>query len=140
MHLVFGHDEVLCAWVAQRIASMPRGFEKTARAVGVMDDVLIAAVIYHDYYPENGTCQISVASDSPRWAQRGIIRALLSVPFEQYGVQKLWSSMRQDNKRAIRFNHGIGFKQEAVLRHHYGHGQHAVITSMLDKEYRKIYS
>jgi len=139
MQLVFGHDEVLCAWAAQRIKDMPAGFEATARAIGVMDDVLIAAVIYHDYHQKHGTCQISVAADSPKWAQRGIIRALLSVPFEQYGVQKLWSVMAQSNKRAIRFNLGIGFKQEAVLRHQFGRGNHAVMTSILDKEYRKLY-
>lgn len=139
MQLVFGHDAVLCAWAAQRIKNMPRGFEHTARAIGVMDDVLQAVVIYHDYQPDHGTCQISVAAVSPRWAQRGIIRALLGVPFEQYGVQKLWSVMEQSNKRAIRFNLGIGFKQEATLRHQYGRGQHAVMTSILDREFHKIY-
>ena len=139
MQLIFGHDEVLAAWAAQNIPNMPRGFSAGAKAVGVIDDVLIAAVVYHDYFPEYGTCQISVASSSPRWAQRGIIRALLSVPFEQYGVRKLGSLMASTNHRAIKFNKGIGFKQEATLRHHFGNKVHGIVTSMMADEFYKIY-
>lgn len=139
MHLIFDHDEVLAAWAAQRIPNMGRGFSSGSRAIGVMDDILQAVVIYHDYFPEFGTCQVSIAAASPRWAQRGIIRALLSVPFEQYGVRKLGSMIASNNPRALRFNKGIGFKQEATLRHQFGHKIHGIVTSMMADEFQRIY-
>lgn len=146
MQMIFGHDAALAEWVKSRIPYMRNGFGP-CRAIGVAEGVaennrFYAAVVYHNYVQQVGgwhTCEVSIAAISPRWAQKGIIRALLSVPFEQYGVNKLYSLMLNDNLRAIRFNRGIGFKQEAVLRHHFGKGKHAIVTSMLQKEYHRLY-
>lgn len=143
MQLIFGYDEAMAGWAKDNIPHMANtsGFGPcSAIGIGWPDqNKLLAAVVYHDLQPALGTCQVSIAAVNPRWAQRGIIRALLSVPFEQYGIRKLWCAMVHDNRRAIRFNKGIGFKQEATLRHHFGQGKHAVITSMMAGEYRKIY-
>lgn len=146
MKMIFGHDKALSDWVQARIPHMRNGFGPS-RAIGVADgedetSKFFAAVVYHNYVEQAGgwkTCEVSIAAATPRWAQKGIIRALLSVPFEQYGVDKLYSLMLKDNDRAIKLNLGIGFRQEAVLRHHFGKGQHAVVTSMIGKEYRKLY-
>lgn len=146
MQLIFGHDRVLADWARKHIPHMRRDFGP-CRAIGVAagseeQSAFYAAVVYHNYV-ENAEgwhiIEVSIASISARWAQKGIIRALLSVPFEQYGVGKMYSIMAQENTRAIKFNKGIGFTQEAVLRHHFGRGRHGVVTSMLDKEYFRIY-
>lgn len=146
MQLIFGHDEALSKWASARIPYQ-RGDFGQCRAIGVasgtdVDAHFYATVVYHNYITNSDgyrTCEVSIAAISAKWALRGIIRALLSVPFEQYGVSKLYSLMMSENKRAIRFNKGIGFKQEAILRHHFGKNRHAVVTSMLDKEYQRIY-
>lgn len=146
MQLIFGHDEALAEWAAKRIRHMNSGFGPS-RAIGVAtgqtaEDKLLASVVYHDLIigkDDYKTCQISIAAVNPRWAQRGIIYALLSVPFEQYGVNKLWSVMASDNERAIRFNQGIGFKREGVLRQHFGKKTHAIVTSILASEFKTIY-
>jgi len=139
VRLVFGHDEAIAEWVSRRIPHMAGGEFKDFAAIGVADgNRPIAGIVYNEFYPAYGTMQVSMAADTPRWAQRGIIRAALHYPFEQRGVKKLWSAMPVGNKRAIKFNLGIGFIQEAVLGHHFG-DQHAVITRMYLKDYQKLY-
>ena len=140
MHIIIGHTEKMAALAARKLSFSRRGFG-LCQAVGVATgpnpkDKLLAVCVYHDFQPEFGTCQVSIVSWSPKWAKRGIIRALLHIPFEQYGVKKLWSLMELNNKRAIKFNEGIGFKREAVLRHQFGANRHAVFTSMMEPVYR----
>lgn len=109
-------------------------------AIGVADgNRPVAGVVYNEHYPDYGTMQLSMAADTPRWAQRGIVKGLLHYPFEQVGVFKLWTATPEANGRAIKFNLGAGFRKEAMLRHHFGRRNHAVICSMLVNEYRKRY-
>lgn len=138
--LIFGHDDALAKWCAARIPHVGKTGFGPCRAIGVAtgnqpDDTLLAVVVYHDYMQHYGVCQVSVAARSPKWATRETIRALLSVPYEQFRCRKVWSAMPSDNHRAIRFNEGIGFRREAILRHHYAPRRHAVITSMMRNEY-----
>jgi len=140
VNLIFGQDQAIGEWVARRIPHMyGRSFENFV-AIGVaIDGKPAAGVVYSDWMPEAGTMQISMAADTPRWAGKGVIAALLHYPFEQSGVNKLWTSTPQKNERAIKFNLGVGFTREAILRHQYGRKNHAVICSMLANEYRKRY-
>ena len=139
MILVFGEDQLVAEWVARRIPHVHREFRDFA-AIGVWDgEKLAAGVVYNDHQAKYGTLQISMAADSPRWAQRGVIRALLHYPFEQVGVNKVWTATPHENERAIRFNLGIGFTREATLRHHFGRKKHCVVCSMLSNEYRRRY-
>ena len=140
MRLVFDCDKSVGEWVAKRIPHMLGEFENF-RAIGVRDgNQPVAGVVYSDWIEDYGTVQISMAADTPRWAQRGIIKALLHYPFEQVGANKIWTATPETNERAMRFNFGIGLKKEAVLRHHFGKKRHAVIASMLRKEYGKRYA
>lgn len=139
MRLVFGHDEAIAEWVARRIPHMNGSGFKDFTAIGIADGTRpIAGVVYNEFHPSHKTMQVSMAASTPRWAQRGIIKACLHYPFEQQGVRKLWAAIPMFNERAIKFNIGIGFTQEAILAHHFGK-HHAVICRMLDKDYRKRY-
>lgn len=139
--LIFGHDEAMAAWCARRIPHVGAAGFGPCRAIGIAssaepDARMLAACVFHDYQPAFATCQISFAAASPRWASRETIRGLLAVPFDQYGCNKVWVAIPHDGKRALRFCLGIGMVREATLRHHFGPKRHAVICSMLDKEYR----
>ena len=139
--LLFGHDDQIAGWVAQRIPHMHGKPFVDFSAIGVTHaGGLIAGVVYNELYPEYRTLQLSMAAESPKWARRGIIKALLHYPFEQLEINKLWTATPHTNERAIRFNLGIGFKREAVLRHHFGPKSHSVICSMLKSEYRRRYA
>jgi RimJ/RimL family protein N-acetyltransferase len=137
MKVVYGMTPQISAWVADKI---PHVSEFGAcEALGVTDgQSIVAGVVFHDYQPACGTIQVSVAATNPRWATRAIIKEILSYPFHQLKVRKVWSAMPLKNERAIKFNKGIGFKQEAVLSHQFG-DDHAVITRMFKKQFEQLF-
>lgn len=140
MRLLFGHDEAVASWTAKRIPHMHGGTFGPCAAIGVVSDAneMLAGVVFHGWMPDYHTIQLSMAADSPRWARRGAIAGLLSYPFQQLGAWKLWTATPHTNERAIRFNKGIGFEQEAVLARHFGK-EHAVICRMFRHQYETRY-
>lgn len=138
--LLFGHDQEVAAWVASRVGHVGTAGFGPCVAIGVVRDAeIVAGVVYHDYQimPDWRTMQLSMAASSPRWVSRETLQGLLAYPFGQAGVQKLWTATPHDNERALKFNRGVGFRQEAVLRRHFGPKRHAVICSMLAVEWAK---
>lgn len=140
MRLLLGMDREVTHWVHSRIPYAPHMETDKCRAIGVVSgDNLVAGVVFNEYQHEYGTIAVSVAAETPRWAAKGVIRGILAYPFEQLNVNKVWSAMLHTNERAIRFNKGIGFRQEAVLRDHFGVGKHAVVTRMMRRDYQQKY-
>lgn len=135
--LIFGQDERVAAWVAKQLPHVGDVGFGPCRAIAVVSasDRPLGAIVYHDFIPQAGTVQISMASVSPLWAQPQTVRDLLAIPFDQYKVRKVWTCIPHDNERAIRFNEGIGMKREATLRHQFAQGRHAVIFGMMAGQY-----
>jgi len=139
--LVYGIDEFVGEWVVRRL-SVP-GLESSNglrpfRAIGVeRDGCLVAGVVYHQFNPMRETMEVTIASDTPRWATKGVISRLLSYPFDDCGVYTLCGYVQHNNERALKFDVGIGFKKEGVLRHRFGRGKHAVSFSMIKPEYER---
>lgn len=140
MRLVLGHDKQVAKWVAKRIPFSNAGFGDTPIGIGVVDQdgYEMAGVVFHDYHPEFATMAVSIAAATPRWATRRLIAKILTYPFEQSNVNKLWSAVSLSNERSLRFAYGIGFVKEATLANHFGK-DHAVILRMLRKEYDRVY-
>lgn len=134
----------LVRWCGKRIPHVGEDGFASGWAVGVVRRrELAAVVVFHDWQPACGTVQLSCAADTPLWASRRVVGAILGVAFQGTlgaAVFKVWTATPHENARAIRFNEGIGMKREAVLRHHFGHKQHAVICSILAPEWRKRYA
>lgn len=151
-HTIFfpANDEqntALLEWMAKRIPHMTT---RAARAVGVIEGAdlsspLMAVCAYHGFVetmtidgkPWYGLCEISFAARTPKWATRRVIRDLLGIPFQQYNCRKVMTVIPSTNKRAIRFNEGIGLKPEGTLRHQFAKGVHACIHGMMKSEYEK---
>ena len=149
-HTIFfpNDDEniALVEWAAKRIPWMAPS--RYMRALGVTEGAdlsypLLAVCIYHNFTaareidgkPWYGTCEISFAASSPKWATRRTISALLSIPFSQYACRKVITVIPSTNKRAIRFNEGVGLKPEGTLRHQFAKGVHACIHGMMRSEW-----
>lgn len=133
--LIFEKDKEIAAWVAGKIPGASFG---PCAAIGMASPSgakFWGGVVYHDYIPSLGLCSVSIAAVTPRWATPGTVRALLSVPFQQYGVRKLYATIRDDNERSKKLCAGLGFTREATLRHHFGHKRHALVYSMMAPEY-----
>ena len=135
MRLLFGHDAEVARWVSQRIDDADFG---PCVAIGVVGDAgLIAGVVYHDHFPRYETVRLSLAADNQMWAK--FVPALLSYPFAQLGVYKAWAVVDSTNDRALRTDKHIGFRQEAILAHHFGRKRHGVILRMLRPDYIRLY-
>lgn len=140
MRLLFGQDQIVATWVARHIPHMQSEFGPSS-AIGVTDESgePMAGVVFHDYQPAYGTIQLSAAAISPRWATKRIVARMLHYPFGELKVHKVWTATQHQNERALKFNEGVGFKREGVLRDHFGTGIHAVICRMFDNDYRRRY-
>jgi hypothetical protein len=143
-NIVFGRDKECAGWAAAQIPHIgtPDKFGPcVAVAVTPSEENLrpMAVIVFHDFIPDYSTCQISAAAKDPRWASRQTVRALLAVPFIQYGCNKVYTAIPHTADRVIRFNQAIGFIREAVLKDQFGPGVHAVICRMMAKDYERLY-
>lgn len=130
----------MLGFVVSRVPHMSR--QEKFSSIGVADDsgALVAGCIYHNYVEDYAGLEISFAADSPRWARRGVIRALLHYPFVQLGCRRVTTIIPSDNARAIRFNLGIGFVREGTLRHFYAPRRHGVVCGFLRSDFDRLFS
>ena len=115
-------DDRLASWVLRRLPLYdPDESFGPCRALGVWDGkAILGAMVVYGYSRRKGQCHIAMAADSPKWATRSTISALLKYPFEQLGCRRVTTYTASRNERALRFNRGMGFKQEGVMRFAYG--------------------
>lgn len=137
------NDELL-RWCGERIPHAGDvGFSGGGWAVGVVRRrELAAVVVFHDWQRECGTVQLSCAADTPLWASRCVVGGILGLAFNGTlgeKVRKVFTVTSHKNERALKFNEGVGFKREATLREHFGPKDHAVIYSMMGREYKAIF-
>lgn len=136
--LLYGHSDEVAEWVMDRIPEVETF--GPCSAIGVIsDNRLIAGVVYHEYRAQYGTIQLSMAADSPMWARKDIIKALLDYPFGQLEVYKCRLAIPAYNAMSIRNNEHIGFTREAILAHEFGKGKHAHIYRMIKPDFDRLY-
>ncbi len=116
---VYGHDETVARAVAQMIPSCrERGFGR-CKAIGVVDGDgrLIAGVVYHNWQPEAGVIEMSVAALSDtRWLTRETLRRVHDYPFRQIGAQMILGLTSTDDQRLLRQLAALGYMFVLVPR------------------------
>lgn len=145
--LLFGHDKDVAEWVESRLAPAglghaPRGEFSTIAVFDEARGKVLAGVCYHFFEThDDGTksMAMTIAADSPMFATRGTIKALLHYPFEQLGCFKVWATTIHTNERAQRFLKGVGFVREGILRHQFGYKRHAAFWGLTKPEYLSRY-
>lgn len=133
MRLIYGADEFVSAWVAQRLGVSFRD----AKAIGVeRDGKLIAGVVYHDYRPSYASIQMSVAAiDKSRWLSKGNLAAFFYYPFVQLKCSSVYVCCSRKARRTRKFVEKVGFKYSGLLRRGFGTVD-AVLYDMLSTEVR----
>lgn len=128
-------DDRVMDWIAARIFTIPQGYRwEQARAIGLVEGgKILAGMVVHNYVPSSRNCHISFAGDNPRWATRSSIRAFLRYPFEQLNCRRVTTGTPSRNERALRFNAGLGFVHEGVMRWGFGNDD-CVIMGLLREE------
>lgn len=122
MKLVWGDhtnpslNDALGAWCQTRIG-LHRAFQPPFTTMGVFDkDALIAVVVFHNWYPENGVCELSGASTTARWMPRPVLFEMFSYPFDQLGCQNVIMRVSEANTRLFRILTAYGFKNTLIPR------------------------
>lgn len=105
--------------------------------VGVLDRKfkrLIAGLIYHD---DNGNSVcLSVASTSPMWASRDVLKAMLDIPFKNMGRERVTVLTTAANNRAIAMAVRCGFSHEGTMKRAAPDGDDIEIYGLLKGDYQ----
>jgi len=114
IRLVFENQDGLQQWAEDRLpeAKGAGGFGRCASIGMDLDGALIGVVVFHNY--RKCDIEMSIATENPRWIQRGVLRALFHYPFVQLGCARVTAVCSVDSNRAIKLMSGIGFKQEGA--------------------------
>jgi RimJ/RimL family protein N-acetyltransferase len=126
-------------WAAMRLGvpgiSRAEDFGPFEAIAVLVDGALAAVVVYHGYQPERQSIEMSVAADTPAWLTRKVILEVLRYPFEQLSINRAGAGVPHRNRKALRLDKGVGFREEGVLRDAFGPGNHCVVLRMLRSDY-----
>lgn len=114
--------------------ALERGAFDPCRAIGVtLDEELVCGVVWHDFrWPD---IRASLASTTPRWLTRRVLRGLFAYPFIQLKCNRVTAVVRGSDTTIQAFDERLGFKREGTLRRAWHDGQDdAILLGMLREE------
>lgn len=123
--VIYGADDEIADWVAQRIPGYVRA--PGAVALGVIADSRIAAgVIYERCNGLHVEASIA-ATPGAAWADRRVLFHLFAYPFLQLGVEAITVLVPLDNAESLNLATKLGFHQIALVPFAAHHGQPLVV-------------
>ncbi len=136
MRVVIDRPADVAAWVAIRIPMMDGEFSAIKWAIGIESEEgkPLGGLVFTNHMPAYRNIEVSVASESPRWLTRNILRQLLAYPFDQLDCNRITTVTPRKAASARRFLEVFGFKREGLIRHGFG-SDDAVISGLLRKEW-----
>ncbi|KQW62700.1 MULTISPECIES: GNAT family protein [unclassified Ensifer] len=108
-------NEGLARFVAARLGA-ERGFGPCATLGAIDGETLIAAVVFHNWQPEEGVIEMSAASDSKRWLTRPMINAMFNFCFEECGCQLVVLRVSERNFGMLDIARHFGFSETRIDR------------------------
>ena len=134
VELLYGYGPEVAEWVKREL-EMESGFGP-CEAIGVVSEGrIIAGIVYSQY--RHPSIEMAIASISPRWANRRILRALFDYPFNELKCKRITVLVDSDAKDVRSFDERLGFVFEGILREANPNGD-AAIYGMLKNECRWI--
>jgi RimJ/RimL family protein N-acetyltransferase len=135
------YDAKLADWTVTRIKGL--GFANgrpldPCTCIGVLrDEQMIAAVVYHNWLPQWGHIQMTMAADDPRWCTRGVVLALLGYPFS-IGCHRINVMTLAKNARVNKMLKGFGFVREGTHVGYFGPRMNAISWRMLKEDFGRL--
>lgn len=108
-------NAALAGFVAVRIGA-ERGFGPCATLGLIENDALVAAVVFHNWHPEEGVIEMSSASDSKRWLMRPMINAMFNFCFDECGCQLVVLRVSERNAGMVAIARRFGFSETRIER------------------------
>lgn len=109
-------NEAVGDFVSDLIWGDTNRFKKYCSLAVASESQLLAGVIYHNFQPDCGTIEVSCAARSPRWMTRDVIRAGISMPFDNLGCQTIFARHSEDNKNARHIWQSLGATEYVIPR------------------------
>jgi RimJ/RimL family protein N-acetyltransferase len=137
MRLLYGHDEAVERFVAERVPGCPDGFG-ASRSVGIIDGDghLVAGWSWHGWNPHAGTIEFSGAAITPRWLTRSILNRLFAYAFDEIGCQMILTRNSITNTRLHRQLDDLGFTRFDVPRM-FGRDEDGVFWTLTDTVWKQ---
>lgn len=101
------------------------------------DDYEFQAVVVYNGR-EDANIGISIASATPKWASKSMLRVAFNYPFVQLGLNRVTGYIRETNTKARRNAERLGFKLEGEMRQYYKNGDSCMVYGLTKDECRWI--
>jgi RimJ/RimL family protein N-acetyltransferase len=108
-------NAVLEQFVAVRIG-VERGFGPCATLGLLEQGQLVAAVVFHNWHPEEGVIEMSSASDSKRWLTRQMLNAMFGFCFGECRCQLVVLRVSEHNRGMVHIARRFGFSETRIER------------------------
>jgi RimJ/RimL family protein N-acetyltransferase len=108
--IIQDEDAAIAEWVGRRLGETDFGLY---RAIGIARrGKLVAGIVYNHF---NGTSiDMTIASDSPRWASRQVLWRLFHYPFNELKCRRVTATTGITNQPARAFLCRLGFSHEGT--------------------------
>ena len=114
MKLVWDSDAAL--HFVTDVLKPPREFGPAQGAVVVNGNKPIAGWLFHDWYPESKTLEVTAAASGPNWGGRGVLRELMQYAFGDAGAQALVCRTDPGNVPVRKWGKALGAKEHILPR------------------------
>ncbi len=104
------------------------------KTIAFWDDGLLAVVVYNTLDESN--CGISIATSSPKWCSKSVLRVIFGFPFIQLGLNRVTAFIRESNSKSISLVQRLGFMHEGEMKQYYENGESAMIYGLTKNESR----
>lgn len=113
---VRGPHTVIGEFVCNIVFGDPHALDRYA-ALGFFDDGrLIAGVLFHNWYPDNGVMEMTAGSISRKWLNRRTLHQLMELVFTGFGNQLVVMRVSERNTTMIRIARSYGFYENFIAR------------------------
>jgi len=121
--------DIVGQWVANRVNGVFTPNNSSCIGLLDKDGNLVAGVWYEAYTKTSIMTHIAVEGRM----SKEFLSVIFDYPFVQLGVDKLIGPTNSNNNDAIRFNHKLGFVEEARIKDAYPDGDMVLLTMTKDK-------
>lgn len=134
-NVLFGFDQEVSQWVAQRITGFSPSI--SAKALGVVaGGELVAGVVFERW---NGVhVEASIAADHQSWASRSTLFRLFHYPFNQLGCKAISVLVPSSNAQSLNLATKLGFEPEAIVKFAAHDGSSMVVLKMFKENCKWI--
>ncbi len=134
LRVVYQQHPLLCKWAGD---ILDREFDDKCKTIAIENNgKIIAVILYYNYTGDD--VEMAIASRSPKWITRKILRIGFRYPFCQLGCSRVTGRVEADDHKVLEIDKRLGFVVEGTVRKALK-GKDIIILGMLKDECRWIH-